>query len=553
MRLKFALVHLTALLLTLCVSAPARSENLPSKTALDQYVHQPDDSYSWKVVSESTADGMKTVVVDMISQTWRTSADVNRTQWQHYLTVAIPQDVRSDVGFLFIGGGRNGKGPPAGPSERPMQIARATGTVVAELGMVPNQPLVFRNDGHERTEDDLIAYTTERFLESGDVTWPVRNAMVKSAVKALDTITALMASETGGKKKVDRFVVAGGSKRGWTTWLTGAVDDRVIGIVPIVIDVLNVQESMRHHFAAYGFWAPAIGDYVEHKIMERMAHPRMPELYALEDPYLYRHRLTKPKLILNASGDQFFLPDSSQFYWNDLQGPKYLRYVPNADHGLNGTDAVETIASFYWLLIHNKLPPEITWKIDGDGAFHVTSVVKPKEVLLWQATNPEARDFRLETLGQKYTSSAVQANKNGAYVAKVDKPSQGWTAYFVELTFDVGAPVPLKLTTNINVIPDTLPYATKNPALPASLTIVCTATSDDAATKLVTATKTYIAEQKLSQNGLLTKQSGSRCYINFRPAGEWEPVAGRLTEWLKQQGGDQFRYQLESGEGITAN
>jgi len=553
MRLKFALVPLASLLLTLCVTAPARAENLPAKTALDQYVHAPDDSYSWKVVKETSADGMKLVVIDMVSQTWRTSADVDRTKWQHWLTVAIPENVTSDVAFLFIGGGRNGKEAPEGPSQRPLQIARATGTVVAELGMVPNQPLVFRNDGHERTEDDLIGYTTERFLETGDLTWPVRNAMVKSAVKALDTITALMASPTGGGKKVDRFVVAGGSKRGWTTWLTGAVDDRVIGIVPIVIDVLNVQDSMRHHFAAYGFWAPAVGDYVEHRIMERMGHERMPDLYALEDPYYYRHRLTKPKLVINASGDQFFLPDSSQFYWDELQGPKYLRYVPNADHGLNGTDAVETIASFYWLLLHDKLPPEISWKTDRDGAFHVTSAVKPKEVLLWQATNPEARDFRVETLGRKYTSSVVEPDKDGNYVANVEKPSEGWTAYFVELTFDVGAPVPLKLTTNVNVVPDVLPYEKKNPALPASLTIVCTAANDTAAQNLLDATKTYVADQKLSQNGLLTKQTGVRCYINFRPAGEWEPIAGHMTEWLKQQGGDQFRYQLESGEGITAD
>jgi len=553
MRVKFALVHVTSLLMTFCVNTQARSADLPAETALDRYVHQPDRSYKWEVVSETKSDGMKTVVVDMVSQTWRTSADVNRTEWQHFLTLAIPQDVRSDAAFLFISGGRNGRDPPAGPSDRVAQVARATGTVVAELGMVPNQPLIFHNDGYERVEDDLIGYTTERFLESGDLTWPVRNAMVKSAVRAMDTITALMASETGGARKVDRFVVAGGSKRGWTTWLTGAVDDRVIGIVPIVIDVLNVDASMRHHFAAYGFWAPAVGDYVEHRIMEQMRHPRMADLYQLEDPYYYRHRLTKPKLIVNASGDQFFLPDSSQFYWNELDGPKYLRYVPNADHGLKGTDAMETVSAFYWLLLHDKLPPEFHWTEDSDGSFRVTTTEKPREVRLWQATNPEARDFRVETLGRKYTSTVVESAGDGVYVANVAQPSEGWTAYFVELTYDVGAPVPLKLTTNVRVVPDVLPYADKDPAQPASLTVVFTTASEEAGRKLIDATTGYVAAQKLSQNGMTTKQTGNRCYLNFRPAGEWEPTAGHLTEWLKQQGGDTFRYQLESGEGITAN
>jgi PhoPQ-activated pathogenicity-related protein len=62
--------------------------------------------------------------------------------------------------------------------------------------------------------------------------------------------------------KVDRFIVSGGSKRGWTTWTTAAVDDRVVAIVPYVIDCLNLPASMDHHYRAYGFWAPAVGDYL---------------------------------------------------------------------------------------------------------------------------------------------------------------------------------------------------------------------------------------------------------------------------------------------------
>ena len=541
-------------LLLFCVVgfAPfSAAADLPAETAIDRYVNQPDDSYRWEVVSETTSGGMKTVVVDFVSQTWRTSADVDRPEWQHWLTLAIPEKIGTDIGFLFIGGGRNGRDAPQGPSERVVQIAQATGSVVAELGMVPNQPLEFHNDGQKRTEDDLIGYTWDQYLKTGDETWPARNPMVKSAVRAMDTMTAVMKSETGGNRKVDRFVVAGGSKRGWTTWLTGAVDPRVVGIVPIVIDVLNVNVSMRHHFEAYGFWAPSVGDYVKHRIMERMEHPRLADLYHLVDPYYYRHRLTMPKLVLNASGDQFFLPDSSQFYWDDLEGPKSLRYVPNADHGLGGSDGLESVIAFYSLLLQGREAPKYDWTVDDDGAFHVTTEQTPVEVRLWQATNPEARDFRVETLGREYASSVVEATKPGLYVANVEQPSEGWRAYFVELTYDVGAPVPLKLTTSVKVVPDTLPYAGKDVSQPATLTIVCTAANVDKARQLVEDAEDFVEIQMLSQTKLICSRDGKRCYLNCCPSGDFEECAKLLTGWLSEQGAEGFRYQLESGPGIT--
>lgn len=52
-----------------------------------------------------------------------------------------------------------------------------------------------------------------------------------------------------------RWIVAGASKRGWTTWLVGAVDPRVIGIVPLVMDELNFVQNIHHHYRAYGGWS----------------------------------------------------------------------------------------------------------------------------------------------------------------------------------------------------------------------------------------------------------------------------------------------------------
>jgi PhoPQ-activated pathogenicity-related protein len=547
--MRLALEMIFGILLAAGLAALSVAEDLPRRTALDDYIQKPDDSYSWKIASQRQADGIKTVVVDMVSQNWRTKEDVNRTEWRHWLTVSIPDRAKSDIGMLFISGGYNGEGPR--PNRRGDAVARATNTVVAELGMVPNQRLMFHNDGKERTEDDLIGYTWDQFLKTGDPTWTVRMPMVKSAVRAMDTITALTSSEAGGGRTVDRFVVAGGSKRGWTTWLTGAVDDRVVAIIPIVIDVLNTDQSMRHHFASYGFWAPNVGNYVDHKLMQRADHPRMKELYELEDPYSYRHRLTMPKFILNAAGDQFFLPDSSQFYWDDLRGESYLRYVPNADHGLDGTDANESLIAFYSLILAGKKPPVYLWTQEADGTLQVLARDKPKEVRLWQATNPEARDFRVETFGRKYTSSVVEPDEHGIYRAKAVPPDKGWTAYFLELTFDVDAPTPLKLTTNVVVTPDTVPFAEKPSDLPTSLTLVCEAPSEADAERVADAATTFVKKQNFAASGVKVIVRGKRCYFNWTPNGDFRTGGKLLTEYLTNNQCRAFAYQLESGPEIT--
>ncbi|HVK14290.1 MAG TPA: PhoPQ-activated pathogenicity-related family protein [Gemmataceae bacterium] len=452
-------MHLVRYALFALVAVPAAAAdplNGP-KTALDEYVAKPDPAYEWKVVKTVPGDGVTTFVIDLKSQSWRKTPDVDREVWQHWLTVVKPDAVKHATGFLMIGGGKNGSPAPDAASALTLTMAKATGSVVAELKMVPNQPLVLNNDGKPRSEDDLLAAGWIKFMDTGDPLWVTRLAMVKSAVRAMDTVTALMASEQGGKVDVKSFVVAGGSKRGWTTWLTGAVDKRVVAVVPIVIDVLNLDVCCVNHFCAYGFWAPAVGDYTRHKVFERRGTSAYDALLKLEDPYFYRDRFTMPKYVVNAAGDQFFPPDSAKFYFGDLPGPKYLRYVPNADHSLRNSDAQDSILAFYNAVLTKAPLPKFTWETGKDGSIRVKAEDKPKEVLLWQATNPKARDFRLESIGPAYKSSRVDL-VDGAYVAKVDKPAAGWTAFFVELTFDSGGKVPYKFTTPVSIVPDVLPH-----------------------------------------------------------------------------------------------
>ena len=177
---------------------------------------------------------------------------------------------------------------------------------MAQLSNVPNQPTIFAGETKGRTEDSLIAYTWDKFLRTGDEKWPARLPMTKAAVRALDTITAFCASDEGGKVKVDKFFVAGGSKRGWTTWTTAAVDDRVIAIAPIVIDLLNIQPSFQHHFEVYGFYAPAVGDYTRAGFMDWDGTPEYRALMKIEEPYEYRERLTHAEVHHQRDGRPVF-------------------------------------------------------------------------------------------------------------------------------------------------------------------------------------------------------------------------------------------------------
>ncbi len=436
------------------------------ETALDRYVKKPDNTYAWKVVNKVEAAGTTQFVVELVSQTWRNSAEVNRPVWKHWLVITKPNNAKSDTAFLFISGGanRDSDKPPTGADGRTLAIAKATGGVTAELKMVPNQTLQFLGDGVNRTEDDLIGFTWDQYLKTGDETWPARLPMTKSAVRAMDCMQELLASDEGGKLKLEKFVVSGGSKRGWTTWTTAAVDKRVVAIIPAVIDVLNLRDCMRNHLWSFGFYTHSVGDYVRHNIMQRMDDPRIEKLYEIEDPWSYRDRLTMPKYIVNSAGDQFFCPDSSQFYFNGLPGEKHLRYVPNTDHSLRDSDATECLAAFYHTVQNGNQRPQYSWSFEGDNIIKVVCATKPKEVKLWKATNPKARDFRLEKIGKAYTSVKLEDQGDGVYVGKVEKPAEGWTAYFVEMTFPSGLPLPLKVTSGCRIIPEILPFKNLDPA-----------------------------------------------------------------------------------------
>ena len=371
-------------------------------TELADYVNKPDSHYGWKIVSKQSNEDGSVFILEMTSQQWLTKKEVDYPVWQHRMAVYVPENAQHETALLKIGGGTRTSMLKYTGSRLLMDIALRTKTVTASILNVPNQPLVFNDDPEKRVreEDDILAYQWAKHLKNKDSKQLALLPMVKSVVRAMDTITALCASDkVDTPVSVKHFVLTGKSKRGWTTWLTGATDKRVIAIAPQVIDLLNMQVSMKHHHRAYGEYSRAVYPYVENGIMAAIDTPQSEASLKILDPFSYRQMLTMPKMIINSGGDQFFLPDSSQFYFDKLIGPKYLRYIPNCGHGLNGTEGW-TLLSFYSSVLNKTPMPDYTWNVTEEGQIFVTTETEPIAVKLWQIDNAESRDFRVDVTGE---------------------------------------------------------------------------------------------------------------------------------------------------------
>jgi len=299
-----------------------------------KYVTAEDKTYGWKVEDEINSGGASISFVRLTSQTWQ------GITWKHWLTVIRPDNIKnSKHSMLVIAGGRSSSKPPRKTAMHLSQIAIRTGTVVSVLNQVPNQPL-FDN----LREDGLISYTFVKYLESKDESWPCLLPMVKSTMRAMDTVQALMQKKH--KQKIEKFFLTGASKRGWTTWLTAAMDHRVSAIAPMVIDTLKMGDQMKYQLKCWGKYSKQIGDYTEKGLPDQLSKPSAQKLLDIVDPYAYIENLKMPKLILIGTNDPYWPVDAVNLYFKDLKGKKYIHYVPNAGHGL-GMQAVIAIANFY--------------------------------------------------------------------------------------------------------------------------------------------------------------------------------------------------------------
>lgn len=360
-----------------------------------------------------------TYEIDFCSQKW------HNTLWAHRILLFVPKgSEKFKTAILYI----TGDGPKKGDYVDLNLLSAATGMPIAMLFNIPNQPL------WDMKEDDLIAHTFEKYLSTGDDTWPLLFPMTKSAIASMNVVQKV-AKQNG--MQFDKFVVTGASKRGWTTWLSAASGDkRIVGIAPMVFDNLKFSDQMAKQLKDWGQYSDQIKDYTNRGLQAKLATKEGQELMHMVDPYSYRDRIKVPTLIVNGANDPYWTVNSTSVYWNDLRQAKYLLEVPNSGHGLEDKNrVVATVGAFARSLSGQFKMPKLDSKMSVDRDHNTVTFslidksTKPNSVAIWKAES-STKDFR----PSKWKEIRIGDDKE---ITTEFNPNV-WTAIFVEAKYSIG-------------------------------------------------------------------------------------------------------------------
>lgn len=422
-----------AVSLTLALIALFR-EDTSRVSFLQEFVNRKDPAYAWSV---SSTDGLSSL--RLTSQEWKGG------KWEHDLVrVDPPTAARSDAAIIEVTGWE----PNSKDFALAQLMAQSSGLPVYVLFQVPNQPL------WGREEDALIAFTVEKFLTGDGDDWPLLLPMVKSVKSAMDAIQESTEGATS------RFVITGASKRGWTAWLSAAIEDaRVVGIAPRVYDNLDIAAQLERQLEQWGGYSPMIRDYTDRGLQTVFESPKGKEIIQMVDPLAYLSGIHVPTLVLTGTNDPYWTVDSTQVYWDRMEMPKWALSVPNANHGLG--DPARWAPSLGWftrLVTSGSKLPHVSSRMSEDDSKWELSVAcepGPDSFKVWSATSA---DLHFETAvwrGDKSANLEVSEAKRSIHISG-RRPRTFNQTVIVEFEFKDGNEV-RRVTTPVYLVRKSLP------------------------------------------------------------------------------------------------
>ncbi|EPI2692887.1 PhoPQ-activated protein PqaA family protein [Salmonella enterica subsp. enterica serovar Infantis] len=462
----------------LALSAGENNKNIDLTHVISDYrISLTSLPLDYSLLEKKQRPGVMLQRFNLNSQTWSPQGVVSPERWQNGVDIYIPDSAREKNALVVINNGsnNNGSGTPVAPTnfneEELSRIAIATRTVVISVSNVPNQVLSYQGVTTPLGEDNSVAYSWKLFI--GD-THKYQDASLHIPMAASVSQAFRLAKKELTQQNINKFIVTGAYKRGWAAWLTALSDPDVGAVVPFAMDLLNTQKSLEHMYQSYGKnWPVAFYPYYNQGIDQQVGTDKFARLMRLEDPLTYLNtdmgdRLKIDKYIINASGDDFYVPDNSHFYYGLLPGSKSLRVVPNSTHNGILSVAEQSLITFVNRFQEKQKLPEITENVqsrgDGKKELVVNFSEKPVAILQWTARNPAARDFRY-ACDIKYNSVPVSlATGDNTLSISLTTPDSGWQATYIEATFTDG----YVATTQVYITPDEKYPETAPPSIDAS-------------------------------------------------------------------------------------
>jgi len=291
----------------------------------------------------------------------------------------------------------------------------------------------------------------------------------------MDSIQEFILQENGNS--IGKFMIAGESKRGWTTWLTGAIDSRIVAMAPVVLSCLNMVPNIHHYYKSLGGWSFALYDYWIEGVMEFLDEPEMVQMAQIIDPYEYRQWMTMPKLMVSGASDEFFMPDDYDYFYNDLIGEKHIWIIENSGHELTLSPSGDTywtmLQTFYIGVLQDYSIPAMSWTraanaVGGSIVVHIPET--PISVVAYSAPSITAdrRDFRMHSLDDTmnpapsnivWTESPVTDLGAGSYSVEFDTPATGFLCFFIKVRLAGPNGREYILSTEANILPPSFPFA----------------------------------------------------------------------------------------------
>ncbi|ENM1069410.1 PhoPQ-regulated protein [Salmonella enterica] len=462
----------------LALSAGENNKNIDLTHVISDYrISLTSLPLDYSLLEKKQRPGVMLQRFNLNSQTWSPQGVVSPERWQNGVDIYIPDSAREKNALVVINNGsnNNGSGTPVAPTnfneEELSRIAIATRTVVISVSNVPNQVLSYQGVTTPLGEDNSVAYSWKLFI--GD-THKYQDASLHIPMAASVSQAFRLAKKELTQQNINKFIVTGASKRGWAAWLTALSDPDVGAVVPFAMDLLNTQKSLEHMYQSYGKnWPVAFYPYYNQGIDQQVGTDKFARLMRLEDPLTYLNtdmgdRLKIDKYIINASGDDFYVPDNSHFYYGLLPGSKSLRVVPNSTHNGILSVAEQSLITFVNRFQEKQKLPEITENVqsrgDGKKELVVNFSEKPVAILQWTARNPAARDFRYACDIKNNSVPVSLATGDNTLSISLTTPDSGWQATYIEATFTDG----YVATTQVYITPDEKYPETAPPSIDAS-------------------------------------------------------------------------------------